>query len=266
MVKEITIKGNGGLGDAFYLHPILKYKLKHGNKIILLNDFPELFEDLDLKIIPAASNIPANTIYYRYSYCQYKNNSSTNQYEDLLKSANINEYVDFEFPWTVKNDIFTDNIKKMANGRKIFLIAVPYKPFGIKTNFGKEIQFNYKIIQDFINKISNDYFIIQIGKDYLRKFINCHADFVNKLDIKTYIDLISISDICISQVGNMLPICESMNKKIIIYFSKIALEHDNPFINSITPQKVIVKKELVKYFIDNESLESIQEKFNAICR
>ena len=77
-------------------------------------------------------------------------------------------------------------------------------------------------------------------------------------------DLVSLADITMGQVGHILPLSECLNTKCFLFFSRAGLSCEEVFINTITPGKVIHKKDIVYSVVDDTAFGNISERFNML--
>jgi hypothetical protein len=266
---KIGLKGASGLGDSIYSYPIAKHYLKEYKEVYLMTSYPELFETL-----PSVKTYPHKKLNYiikedgmqqpidiRFTYCGRKYTPGTSQFTDSVMSARINKKLDLSIPWTVKNRNLTEDIKAKSKGKKICILSAPYEPFGREDEFGAILRIKPTIMQDIVNEFRKDIYFVMVGNKFvLHKIKNVGMDLVDQTRVYDLFDLVKISDITLSQVGNMLPMSECLNKKNFIIYSKKAHESDNKFIAAITPEKVTHYKKLNTSIFDDDKKHL--EKFN----
>jgi hypothetical protein len=144
-------------------------------------------------------------------------------------------------------------------------VTAPFKPFGREDNWGKEMTVDFTCMDRLITAKKDDYFFIQTCKDdpiYKLKHIDFNLS--RKTTVSDLIDIASLSSVLIGQVGHCLPLAECLNKPALIFFSANGLKCGNKFLESITPEKVIHKKNMIKYIIDNWSEAKIGTEFESL--
>lgn len=231
MRETIKIKGQRGFGDSICLYPIVKYLLKKMN-VIIYTDYPEIFNNLNVKIENYDSFEIINA-----GYLDLKSNQKTNQFEDICNKIGINH----------KNIFF--KIENDQKKEKICLFRKIYNPLSGMKNKIEESSYlipkkesYYKII----DKAKKYYKCFQFGNVDDRKFDN-----LENIDIKhnfsNMVSLISKASLVVTQVGNTLHLSEALGIKTHVIFSKKGLNCSNFFIKTITPKKVL--------FTENSSWE-----------
>lgn len=258
----MIIKGASGLGDSIYLHPITCHHLAKGETdITVMTNYPELFQDLPVKTIRHSKDYADKKI----SYCSRKYHLNSTQWEDVCIAADVGKKLDLRIKWGVKNQALVDLVKKRAKGKEFVVVATPYKPFGREDEFGKEMTLDYRVVDKLI-KNNPQYFWVQTGREDALYKLPVDLDLNRKTTAADVMDLVVHSKGVVAPVGHMLPICESLNKRMLCFFSRNGLNCENRFISSIKPQKVIHKKHLVSHVVDDESMESIQIAFNEVVK
>jgi len=256
----MILKGASGLGDSIYAYPIVKHYCEKHDDITVMSNYPELFADLPVKVIRHTKDNSD----IRFTYGIRKYTPGTNQFQDSVISAKIKEDLKLEIPWSIKNDKMIARINKLfrRSGKKFkCALAVPYKPFGRTDDFGKEMTVNYKIIDELIKKFKDNVFFIQVGRfKPLYRYNNLDVDMNFKTTIPDLMDIVTYCDIGITQVGNLLPICECRNTPVLAFFSENGFKSESKFVRAITPGKTLCKISSVAA-IDTEPQDTINERF-----
>lgn len=259
-MSEIAIKGASGLGDCVYAVSIAEYYSKEYDNIYVMSDFPVLFEHLPkVKCFKHKKlnhiDLPdgrKKDIDKRFTYCGRKYTAGTTQFEDSYLSIHIKEKLEMNISWKVKNNELVDNIRKCAKDKKICILSAPYEPFGRDDEWGSLLRIKPDIMQTIVNNRDDIYFI-QVGNKYaLHKISNVDLDLIDKTSVSDLMDLVCICDFGISQIGNLLPICECMNKKNFLIFAITGQNCGNKFIEAVTPEKCVHYKKLNCSVWDND--------------
>ncbi len=258
-MTEIAIKGASGLGDSIYLVPIAKHYSTDYDQINIMTNYPMLFEHLP-KVkcykheklnyirIPGGQ-IPINQ---RFTYGARKYTPGTSQYTDYLMFGNVDTNIPLEMDWAVRSTELIGNIKKNAMGDKICILSAPYVPFGRVDEWGAILRIKPDIMQAIVDKYKNDIYFVQVGNEFaLHRIKGVQLDLISKTSVADLLDLVSICDIGLSQIGNLLPLCECLNKKNFLIFSQDAMQSENRFCAAITPDKTVHYKDLNLSVIDN---------------
>jgi len=277
-MSSIAIKGASGLGDTIYLYPIAKHFSTLYDTVHLMSDYPELFESLPkvkcfphkkLNYIPLGEG-KKQPIDLRCTYGPRKHKPGTSQFEDMLifgkhslKGQNHPHWnmpeLELKIDWSIKNEELVRTTKAVAKGRKICVVAAPYEPFGREDEWGAVLRIKPEVIQDICTRYRESILFITIGNKYTLHRPTVEHDLVEQTTVSDLMDLVSISDICLSQIGNLLPMAEALGKKNFIVFAEGIKQASHPFISSITPQKTIHFKHLNKSVYD--SSDNITESF-----
>ena len=149
---------------------------------------------------------------------------------------------------------------RRAGKSRLCVVASPYRPFGRADEFGKELTINYKVM-DRIMAAYPDLFYIQVGKEPPIHFLsNIDLNLNFKTTPADLMDIVSISEICLCQIGHMLPVAESLNKKVFVIFAENGFKSQSKFITAITPGKTICKRSS-EYCVDTEPQDVINKRF-----
>jgi hypothetical protein len=227
-----------------------------------MSNYPELFTTLkNVKVYPhrklnyIITEDGKQPIDIRFTYCGRKYTPGTDQYQDSLLSAKVPTYTKLQIPWSIKNKDLAKKIMEDAGYRKIVLVSAPYEPFGREDEWGKELRVNHNSFNTIFNdsKVKENCYIIQIGNKFALHKVSCNMDLIDKTSVSDLMDLVSISDVCVSQIGNMLPMSEALNTKNFIVYSSSGLKSENKFIAAITPEKTVHYRKLNTSVIDTDS-------------
>jgi hypothetical protein len=227
------IHGASGLGDAVYLYPIAKRLLDEGHDVTILTNYPTIYETLKCKTAPFDKTKGES-----YSYVNRKHIPETDQYIDMCINAEM--YPNYP-PLTMDYQS-----KALYHYEPIAVVVAPCVPFGQSYRPDYEcIMPNVKAMDDYIETLKRDYTIIQVGKNPIIKLYS-DVDLTGNTTLDEYINLLFNADLIVSQVGNALSFAEAFNNKATIFFPLNARNSDNQFLRTITAEKVIHKKNLIK--------------------
>jgi hypothetical protein len=258
----LTLRDAGGLGDAFYMYPVLKYFLEQGEKVEILTKYPDVYTPLIKKgliITPRHDKQP--TVECRYAP-RYPIQTTTT-YQDTLILAGITEKLPFEFEFESEHEF------DFKTDKKICVIRKPTMPMRGKA-LGELLIPDCTILQRIIDKFKNEIFFILAGNAEGDKFNfplkGIDVDLTQKLTLPDLFQLVNQSDLTLTQCGFFIPLCETLNKKCFILFADKGMKSRYKFFPHITPKKVINKYEIVGYAIDNEPFDTIADKFEELLR
>lgn len=252
-MSELRLKCASGFGDTIYIHPVAKYFLDNGEEdITIMTNYPDIFADLPVKTTKHTKDWAT----HKMSYCGRKGKPGTSQFQDVLLAAGVPTDIKLEIPWEVKNRYFIDKIAKRSKNKPYVLVAAPYKPFGRDDGFGNELTIDYNRYDKLLGCIRSEYYIVQIGHgDRTARLKNIDMDLFGKTTPADVMDLTKESTFGVFPVGHMLPIYECLGKPGMCFFSKSGLDSEQPFINTITPEKVIHDKKNIHHIIDSDRFE-----------
>lgn len=256
MAQKLEIRGASGLGDTFYIYPVAEYYKNKGYDVLVRTKFPDVFRPLRIQTT-GFYKIPKADITATYSN---RKNQKTNQLQDVLINSNLPIDYDFKIDWTVCNNDLINNVKNASGGKKILIISMPHQPFDRPDRYGDALKPNFKNMEISINELKKGgWFIIQVGKGA------CHCNLPN-IDLKKQnitsvsdlIDLCSIADGFIGQVGFIVPIAEIFKKPLLVLFSRAGLRSSDAFISAITGDKIL-SRESSFYMIDDEPEDRVKQ-------
>jgi len=257
--KVISLRGAGGLGDAVYMYPVLKYYLEHGQSVEILTKYPDVYKPLKklgLIVTDRYAKQPDRECRYAPRYAIQK----TTTFEDTVMLAGIEEKltlkIEFESPGSF--DFKTKN--------KICVIRNPSLPMngkGIGELLIPDCTIFQKIIDAFKDRV---YFILagNSGGNFSFPLKGIDLNLTEKLSLPQVMQLITQADINLTQCGFIFPFCEALNRKVFVLFSDRGMKCNHKFFPYIIPKKVINKPSIVSYAIDNEPHEKILERFGEL--
>ena len=263
-MTTIGLKGASGLGDTILAYPIVKYYADRYDVVYYMTDYPELYETLRNVVCSKHEKVNyinirggiKHPVNIRFTYCGRKYTEGTSQFQDTCMSAGVPKTLECKIDWTIKN-----KQNDYRNDKPVCVLSAPYEPFGREDQWGKLLRINNDVMDAIVESYKDRVDFVQIGNKYtLYKVPNVKHDLVNKTSVSDLMDIVSTCDIGLSQIGNLLPMCEALGKKSFTIFSKKALMCDNKFLNSITPDKVVHDRSKNCSIIDDD-IDNAVRKF-----
>jgi hypothetical protein len=262
----IGLKGASGLGDSIYAVPIAEYYSKKHDVVHIMSNYPELFKHItNVKcykheklnyIRNGQERIPID---HRFTYCGRKYTAGSSQFEDSYMSIGIKDKLKLELPWIVKNTELIESVIKKADKKAICILSAPYEPFGREDCWGQLLRINPRMMCQIVDEFKDRVFFIQVGNRFaLHKIPGVDMDMIGNTSVSDLLDLVKIADIGLSQIGNLLPICEALNTHNMIIFSHQAMISDNKFLAAIKPEKVVHYKRLNRSVVDGRDKNHIR--------
>jgi ADP-heptose:LPS heptosyltransferase len=125
--------------------------------------------------------------------------------------------------------------------------------------FANDLLPNWKTLDQLIQC---EAFKVQIGQGApLFKFHGIDLNLANKTSIADLLDIASLVDGFVGWCSFMLPLAESLGKPFFTLWSARGMRSREPFIRSLTPKKVIHRKDLSYHAVDDEPFNRIHQKF-----
>jgi len=254
----ISLRGAGGLGDAVYMYPVLKYYLEQGQKVEILTKYPEIYQPLkksELIITDRYAKLPDRECRYAPRYPI----QTTTTYQDTLILSGIEQHLPLEIEFECSKEFNFPTKKKICIIRDIIL---PMKQRGDE----KCLIPDGKYFQTIIDAFKKYFYFVLAGNtnNYKYKLKGIDLDLTNCLNIFELLQLISQSNICLSQSCFFLPFAEALNKKEFVIFASEGFKSPLKFYRYITPAKIINKPEIIGSCIDDESIEKVIDKFQKL--
>jgi hypothetical protein len=269
MSEVKKIKCASGFGDALYAYPIVKHLIESGKeeKIIVMTDYHQIYDCAPFRDKISFVRHSKDYAAYKISYCGRKYKLGTSQFQDVCLAAGVPSDLDFSIDWQVQNTELINSIKKLSKkkGVPICLVSGPFKPFGRVDEFGKELTINYKRVDDLIARNKDDYFFIQVCKKQTEYTLsNIDLNLEAKTTVSDVLDIMSIADRSIGQIGHILPLSEVFKVPCLLFFARKGLTCENRFINSIKYEKVTHYKDIISYCVDDESDVEIDRRWQEL--
>ena len=245
----MNIRGCMGLGDSLYSRRVCEYYIKEGHQITMETRYPDIFSDLDMK---TSSNRQFNSD-VNCSYITRKKYKNTSQYEDVLYFAKITEPwpLIMTREWEADGGFAADLLSQIDS--RICLVADLYKSSGVRNRMTlvPDVDGYNKII----SALNKEYTTVMIGNGPAMAE-GCEYDLRGKTSITDLMALAQKASFCLTQVGALLPICESFGTRVVSILSRGYRYSGESFINSITPKKVICGDSSRCYYDDDPKLYS----------
>jgi hypothetical protein len=133
-----------------------------------------------------------------------------------------------------------------------------------KDGFGAELKPDYSIIDRLLAQHREQFVTVQIGAGKpLYVYQSIDIDTANKTTISDLLDIACLVDGFVGYCSFMIPLAESLGKPFFALWAAKGLKSHTSFIRSITPHKVIHRKDLGFYAVDNSEAECIETAFAA---
>jgi hypothetical protein len=225
-----------GLGDSLYLQSVVRHFVKRGMRLKVCSAWPDVFKPLGdmVEVVP----FTRQGVQILAHYSMRKAVKGTTQFQDCCIQAGIGEPVELKLDWTPENHALIDRLK--AHGKKIVVVQLPRNPMGRTDGFGKELMPRCEVIQKIIDSWQGKALLVLIGAGTpLFEFKGIDIDLSNKTSVTDLLDVASIADAFLGYCSFMVPLAESFSKPALFVWSSKGISAIDPFIRSITPEKVL---------------------------
>lgn len=247
------IRGGSGLGDSIYQRPIVDYFVRRGEGVTVCSDYPDVFDGSDARVEPFGKN----NINVLAHYVLGKNNSATNQWQDICASARVGD-LDLYIDWPTKNFGLVNKLRDMAAGRAIIVVHGGRVPMARTDGFGKEL-LPEKAAFDATLAALPGCFTVRVGKGADLYPLDVDLDLNGSTSVSDLLDLGGLCDGLIGQCSYVIPLAEAFNKPLLCVWAAAGMHHQrHPYIQQITPQKVLSKASSA-FVMDDWPAEKIEE-------
>lgn len=251
----MRIRGGAGLGDAIYIRPIAEHFIRAGEKVTVCSGYPDVFLGTGAKVEP----FDRFNIQVLAHYVAGKQDTTTNQWQDICKSAGVS--VPLRFDWTVRNPQLLEAIRADAAGRPIILVSGGRAPMGRTDGFGAELLPERSAFEATLAAL-DDSFLVQVGKAEPLYPLKADVNLNGSTSIPDLFDLASLCDGVVGQCSFVIPLAEAFDKPLLCVWAAHGMQANmHPYIRAITPQKVLSKPSS-RFVIDDWP----EEKIRAVAR
>lgn len=241
-----TIRCGSGLGDSIYLHSVVRHLLRQGVALRVKSDYPEVFKDLPVEVIPFVRNAAITA-----HYASRKGIDGTTQFEDCCINAGITGPVEMKMEWTPGSEALIERLR--APGKPILVVQMPRAPMGRTDGFGAEIMPDCSVIQRHLDELKPTHTVVQIGAGApLHHFTGIDIDLANQTTIRELIDVGYAADRFLGYCSFIVPLAESFGKPALIVWSRRGLNARSVYIRQITPRKIL-HAPTSRYVIDDQN-------------
>lgn len=256
-----VIRSGMGLGDSLYLQSVARYFVGKGENVDVCSAWPDVFRPLAGKVtVHPFRRERINTLAH---YTARKGTPGTSQFEDVCMCAGIREPVDLRIDWKPEHTEYPARLR--ARGRPVVCVQLPRTPMDRKDSFGDELLPDCERIQTIISILRDRATFVQVGKGApLYQFTGLHCDLSNRTNVGELIDIAYGADAFLGYVSFIIPLAESLGKPGLFVWSRRGLKSRNAFINTVKPTKIIHRRDLCRYVIDDCSPADLEHAAYAL--
>lgn len=251
-----AIRGGSGLGDAIYLQAVCRDLIAKGRKgLIVCTDYPEVFAPIAKHIRLKAFQRDGIGILGHYS--MRRQVQETTQFEDCCIQAGIMTPVELKLDWQVQSKCFG----LREHGKPIAVVGLPRAPMGRTDGYGRELLPHMKVYQSLVDMARDKgYLTVQLGSGRtLHNLSGIDVDLSNQTTVADLIDIVAISDAVICYPSFLVPMAEALDKRYVSLFANEGMKAPNGFLRWITPNKIIHRKDLGSFIIDDDEPEMVTD-------
>lgn len=245
------IRGGSGLGDSLYLRPIAEHLVRAGRRMTVMSNFPDVFIDSGCAVEP----FRRERIDMVAHYVGGKNNPETTIWDDLCAHARVSAPLRFE--WAVRNRRLIRGLQEQAAGRPIIIVHGGREPMGRRDKFGIELLPNEAAFGAVISALE-DVLTVRIGRGDEIYRVRADADLSNRTSVSDVLDLAWSCSGIVSMCGFPIPLAEAFDKPALFVWAARGLVSANPFIRTVTPEKMLTKASS-RVLIDDRPVDELRE-------
>ena len=249
------IRSGRGLGDTLYMQAVVRNLVAAGEKLQVCTDYPEVFDGMPVEF----DIFSRHNIDYLCHYTKRKH-ERTNQWEDICISASV-KAADLKIDWQIKNPALVNEVRDMADGRKILFVHGGREPMARKDKFGRELLPDGKAFNKALGLLK-DYFRLQVGDSELLYTLNVDKNFNRGTSVSDVLDIAASADAFFGQCSFIIPLAESFDKKLMVLWSSKGLKSCEPYIGTITPRKIL-SKPTSRFIMDDWDDDRIEKEMDA---
>ena len=211
----MIIRGASGFGDAFYVYPIARHFKNHGEDVKVMTHFPEVFDDIDCIPFDRKPVVDIDCTYTRRKEIPH-----TTVWDDILIEAGMTlNFLSFGHPGLPERD------------PKYTLLIKPYQPGWCRDNDGFVPSYSFMAS-------------LAAEKGLPIKIIDY------SLPLADWKKEYSKAGLIVTQSSSHFVMAEAWDVPCAVVFSEKSKYSNNWFVNTITPQKVIIKPATTQGFYD----------------
>lgn len=248
----MRIRGGAGLGDAIYIRPIAEHFVRAGEKVTVCSGYPEVFLGSGAAVEP----FDRFNIQVLAHYVNGKRDTTTNQWQDICKSAGVS--VPLRFNWQVRNPQLLEAIKTDAAGRPLILVHGGRTPMGRTDGFGAELLPKRDAFTAALAALKGC-FLVRVGKGADLYPLPVDVDMNGGTSVSDLLDMATICAGVVGQCSFAIPLAEVFDKPLLVVWAAHGMQSNmHPYIRAITPQKVL-SKPTSRFVVDDWPVEKIHE-------
>ena len=254
-MRELSVRGGAGLGDALYVQSVARYLLKSG-PVEVCTHWPSVFQTLNCRV----SGFRRQSIDVLAHYYSRRDCPKTTQWEDICTTAQIPLDTPIHLNWE-KTSPAGDEVRELALVKPVAIVGMPRAPFDRKDGFGRELLPCSSGFRRVFSELKKDYFVVLVGLGSPTYSLGePDLDLVNRTTVDQLFDIALEADLLVGQPSYMIPLAESLNKRALIVWSSRAKEWSEPIVQQKHPDKIVHRKDLISSIYDDADMELVRDK------
>lgn len=268
-----SVRGGRGLGDAIYVHGVLRHLLAHHDRLTVCTDYPDVYQLLCERVrCEPFRRRPVDIIAH---YAGNRAIPGTSQFDDCCISAGLPSGLEFKVDWRLRNTELVVRLNALARGRPIIVVQMPRAPFARTDGYGIEFLPDVDTIQRAIDAIGGRAFLVQIGMGRAERFDGkrmvpfegyrgIDLDLSNKTSVADVMDVGFAAAGFLGQCSFIIPLAEGFAKPALIVWSRRGQKSPHEVIRQMTPQKIL-HRATSRWVIDNCGESELRASIDALC-
>lgn len=253
----MRIRGGSGLGDALYLRVVAEHFVRAGHHVTALSDWPDVFEGSGA----AVERFTRENVDVLAHYASYRQDQTSTQFQDMLRSARITDPVALRFEWSIKNGGLIEGLLEKAEGRPIVLVHGGREAFGRSDGLGAEMLPPPDAFGLALGGF-RDCYTVRIGKGKRLYEIPVDWDLSDQTSVSDVLDLGKTADYVLAQCSFAVPLAECFGRPLLTIWASRGLSSRNAIISSVTPQKILTAP-TSHYVVDHWDRDQIRKAVQA---
>lgn len=258
----LAIRSGKGLGDSLYLQSVARHLLASGKAVEVCTNWPDVFRPIADRIL--LSPFRRERIHINAHYVTRKGIAGTDQFTDCCISAGIRPPYELKLDWSGSHPEVAKRIRR--SGKPAVIVQLPRLPMDRFDGYGRELLPDCRVIQRAIDRLHEHAIIVQIGRGApLFGFTGIDLDLANRTTVGEAIDAVNTCSGVLGYCSFIAPLAESLQKPLLLVWSRQGLHSRNPFIRQIVPEKIFHHPQSSKAVVDDCSEDDLAGAVDALC-
>lgn len=257
-----TIRGGMGLGDAIYVQAVARHLVARGERVRVMSAWPDVFKPLNghCEVKPFTRN-GIDTLAH---YTSRKSVRGSDQWQDVCFNARV-PGAELKIDW--QPGPMAADLRQRAAGKPILLTQLMRAPMGRADGFGASLLPDAQAVQVALDRLRDRFFVVQVGSGRpLHALRGLDLDLAGKTTVSELIDAAYAADAMLGYVSFFVPLAEALGKPALFIWSRRGLNDPKPYVRQITPEKILHRKTLCRWVMDDVPRETIERAADGLVR